>query len=91
MAQNPNKAVSRDQSDFLADLKYRQKLAQRRAGNPSGSTLPEVQYDNTAGGRYRQKSADYRQSGAGNRPVPPENNAVDRTRNLIRSRRQQMG
>jgi hypothetical protein len=91
MAQNPNKAVSRDQSDFLADLKYRQKLAQRRAGNPSGSTLPEVQYDNTAGGRYRQKSADRRQSGAGNQPVPPENNAVDRTRMAIRSRRQQMG
>jgi len=89
MAQNPNKAVSTDNNN--AQLKYREKLAQRRAGNPSGSTLPPVQYDNTAGGRYRQKSADRRQSGAGNQPVPPENNAVDRTRMAIRSRRQQMG
>jgi hypothetical protein len=88
MAANPNK-TGNDPAN--AGMKYRQNLANRRAQNPSGSTLPPIQYEDTAGGRSRQRTADYRASGKGNKPVPPENNAVDRTRNKIRERRQQMG
>jgi hypothetical protein len=88
MASNPNKAA--DTPD-LADLRYRTSLGQRRASNPSGSTLPQVDPTGTAGGRYQQRRSEYKQSGAGTRPVPPEFNAVDRTRDRIKARRQQMG
>jgi hypothetical protein len=88
MASNPNKAGN---APKLADLEYRKLLGQRRQSNPSGSTLPQVDPTGTAGGKYQQRRSDYKQSGAGTRPVPEEFNAVDRTRNRIKARRQQMG